>query len=900
LGFKSVSRLTSLLVMVAASASGQTYTAIDLGVGVTPTGINNLGQVVGTNAAGHVLLYTSGTIVDLGYLGGTAAGTAIGINNSGQILATITYAEGGNQVVLYNYISGTTIDVNGIVPHAFNDSGQIVGYAVLSANIHAVLWSAGTLDDLGVLPGDLSSGAAGINRSGEVVGASRGSDIQAADAFLYSGGIMFDLGIVPGRSETVPSGINDSGQVAGSAACEIPSCAAAHAFLYSGGSMMDLGVLPGGGAGGGQSEAFAINNSGQVVGWSTAAPPESTLAFLYSSGVMENLTSLMTLPSGVYIEYPYAINDLGQIVASGTNSHGYLLTPVAGVPPGPPVLTAPANGASSITTTPTLTWNAASGATSYDVYFGTSSTPSMVTNTTGTSYAPGILALGVTYYWYVVARNDNGTTASGPPWSFTTLVLGGGPAVPILTSPVNRAVGVSVTASLNWDAAAGATSYDVYFGTSPFPPFVVNTTATTYSPGTLARATVYYWYVVARNAFGTAPSATWSFTTPVPLQFYPLTPCRIADTRPSQPFTDAFGPPSLSANVSRTFPVLSSECSIPSTAQAYSLNFTVVPSGPVGFLSAWPAGDSYPGVSTLNSTDGSVIANAAIVPAGTSGGITVLASNPTDLIIDINGYFAPPATSGLEFYPVTPCRIADTRTTQPFTGAFGPPRLSANVTRDFPIATSPCLSGSESAYSLNMTVVPPGTLGFLSTWPAGQPFPTVSTLNSPDGTTLANSAILPAGSGGDIDILASNNTDLIIDINGKFAAPVTGGLQFYAVTPCRVADTRSTQPFLAPFGPPSLAANTSRNFPIQSSPCGIPAAAQAFALNMTVVPQGALGFLSAWPTGEPFPAVSTLNSTDGYVIANAAIVPAGTGGAISVLGSNPTDLIIDVVGYFAP
>jgi hypothetical protein len=72
---------------------------------------------------------------------------------------------------------------------------------------------------------------------------------------------------------------------------------------------------------------------------------------------------------------------------------------------------------------------------------------------------------------------------------------------------------------------------------------------------------------------------------------------------------------------------------------------------------------------------------------------------------------------------------------------------------------------------------------------------------------------------------------------------------------------------------------------------------------MTVVPQGPLGFLSAWPAGQPFPTVSTLNSPDGFVVANAAIVPAGTagiGGAITVLASNPTDLIIDVVGYFAP
>jgi len=390
--------------------------------------------------------------------------------------------------------------------------------------------------------------------------------------------------------------------------------------------------------------------------------------------------------------------------------------------------------------------------------------------------------------------------------------------------------------------------------------------------------------------------------TPTPLQFYPITPCRLVDTRVGQGKTGAFGPPSLAAFSARNFPLLSGGCSIPSTAQAYSLNFTVVPDGPLGFLSAWPDGDPYPGVSTLNSTDGSVIANAAIVPAGTSGAVTLLASDPTDLIIDINGYFAPAAASGLDFFPLTPCRIADTRTGQGKTGAFGPPSLAAFATRDFPLATSPCLSGSEFAYSLNVTAVPPGPLGFLSIWPAGQAYPGVSTLNSPDGTTLANAAIVPSGTNGDIDVLAGNPTDVILDINGKFAAPGTGGLQFYTVTPCRVADTRSSQNFTGQFGPPSLAAFVGRNFPIQSSPCGIPATVQAYALNMTVVPPGPLSFLSAWPAGQAYPGVSTLNSPDGYVIANAAIVPAGTGtgSAITVIAGNPTDLIIDIVGYFAP
>jgi hypothetical protein len=59
------------------------------------------------------------------------------------------------------------------------------------------------------------------------------------------------------------------------------------------------------------------------------------------------------------------------------------------------------------------------------------------------------------------------------------------------------------------------------------------------------------------------------------------------------------------------------------------------------FLTVWPAGQSYSGVSTLNSPSGRVIANAATVPAGSDGSINIVSGNPTEIIIDINGYFAP-------------------------------------------------------------------------------------------------------------------------------------------------------------------------------------------------------------------------------------------------------------------
>ena len=385
------------------------------------------------------------------------------------------------------------------------------------------------------------------------------------------------------------------------------------------------------------------------------------------------------------------------------------------------------------------------------------------------------------------------------------------------------------------------------------------------------------------------------------LVFVPVTPCRVADTRGNGK-TGAFGPPSIGGGSSRDFPIPSSGCGIPTSAQAYSLNVTVTPPGPLAYLSIWPSGQPQPVVSTLNSFTGRVVANAALVPAGANGAISVYVSDTTDVIVDINGYFVPSGvvSGALAFYPATPCRVADTRDlTKP--AGFGPPSLAAGATRNFAIPQSPCgIPSSAQAYSLNFTAVPPGPLTYLSTWPAGQAQPVVSTLNSFDGKVVANAAIVPAGSSGAISVFASNATDVVIDINGYFAVPGgSGALSFYAATPCRAADTRGNG-FTGPFGPPTLSGNATRTFPLPSSSCGIPTAAQAYSLNMTVVPPGPLTYLTTWPTGQPQPVVSTLNSFDGRVVANAAIVPAGSAGSTSVYVSNPTDLIIDVNGYFAP
>jgi hypothetical protein len=81
--------------------------------------------------------------------------------------------------------------------------------------------------------------------------------------------------------------------------------------------------------------------------------------------------------------------------------------------------------------------------------------------------------------------------------------------------------------------------------------------------------------------------------------------------------------------------------------------------------------------------------------------------------------------------------------------------------------------------------------------------------------------------------------------------------------------------------------------------CAASSAAQAYVFNASVVPDGALGYLTLWPDGTDQPLVSTLNALDGSISSNMAIVP-NQNGFIDAYASGFTQLILDISSYFAP
>jgi hypothetical protein len=142
---------------------------------------------------------------------------------------------------------------------------------------------------------------------------------------------------------------------------------------------------------------------------------------------------------------------------------------------------------------------------------------------------------------------------------------------------------------------------------------------------------------------------------------------------------------------------------------------------------------------------------------------------------------------------------------------------------------------------------------------------------------------------------------LFLVLTSREVRAQSGPFQFYALTPCRVADTRATAGFPAGYGPPSMAGGSAqRSFTITGQ-CGIPAGAKAVSFNFAVWIPTTRGDLRVFPAGGATPNVSTLNWEAGILaLANAAVMPLGAGDAITlqVDGPGTVDIIFDVNGYF--
>ncbi len=242
-------------------------------------------------------------IIDMGDIGGRGT-FAWGINNRGEVIAsTIDAQSNALRSLIWRAADVQYLDplVPGLdaKPFGINDASEVVGRSGVAINtLHAVLWLAdGTPVDLGTLGGK-SSVAVGVNETRQVVG---GSDLpdEGNHPFLWQNGKMIDLGDF-GRPSGGANGINEPGQIVGVAGI-LPF--SSRAFLWENGEMFNLGTLPNGS----RSIANDINDAGLIVG-SASGHDGRTYAVIWENRAIRSIHGLGLETTA------YAINESGQVV----------------------------------------------------------------------------------------------------------------------------------------------------------------------------------------------------------------------------------------------------------------------------------------------------------------------------------------------------------------------------------------------------------------------------------------------------------------------------------------------------------------------------------------------------------------------------------------------------------
>jgi cell wall-associated NlpC family hydrolase len=372
--------------------------------------------------------------------------------------------------------------------------------------------------------------------------------------------------------------------------------------------------------------------------------------------------------------------------------------------------------------------------------------------------------------------------------------------------------------------------------------------------------------VDAVHGIGTADATYAPDAVPAdgPGGLHPLTPTRLVDTRTT-------GKPGAGAVLD--VPV-AGQAGLPAAAvEAAVVTLTVTNADAAGFVTAWPCDAARPEVSNVNFTAGATVANLATVALGAAGDVCLFTSASAHLVVDVSAWYGAGDNRAAS---VVPTRIADTRTAKHKLAAGEVLVVQPTVARDVPAT-------GVKAVALNVTATEPERAGFLTVYPCDQAQPLASNVNYVAGHDTADAAVVGVAAGdGTVCVYSSAPTHVVVDINGWFGP--LGLARFSAQAPQRLMDTRATSG--------AVAAGGVLTVKLPDALAGVAT------VNVTVTGARGRGYVTAFPCGTERPMTSNLNFASSDVVANAAVVPVGAGGAVCLFTSAVTNVVVDLNGTF--
>jgi hypothetical protein len=228
-----------------------------------------------------------------------------------------------------------------------------------------------------------------------------------------------------------------------------------------------------------------------------------------------------------------------------------------------------------------------------------------------------------------------------------------------------------------------------------------------------------------------------------------VVPARVADTRTNKQKLQK-------NNVLVVLPSVAAD--VPKTGvHAVALNVTATEAETPGFLTVYPCDAPRPVTSNVNFTIGRDTADAVIVGVAGDGSVCVFTSANVHVVVDVNGWFGPLGLA--RFGAQAPKRLVDTRSTAQMVSANGTLKVT------LPDAT-------VAIAVVNVTATGGWARGYVTAYPCGLARPLASNVNFAPGEAVANAAVVPVGAGGAVCFYASAATNLVVDLDGAFAATV--------------------------------------------------------------------------------------------------------------------------------
>ena len=253
---------------------------------------------------------------------------------------------------------------------------------------------------------------------------------------------------------------------------------------------------------------------------------------------------------------------------------------------------------------------------------------------------------------------------------------------------------------------------------------------------------------------------------PADTSFTTMNPARLHDSRSGGRTVDGReqgGGPAAAGSTTKV--QVTERAGVAKSANAAIVNVTVDGTVAPGYLTVYPCGTAQPNASNLNYAAGATVAAFGITKLGADGTICLFTSAAAQLIVDVSGYI--PVTT--TYRPHDPARLLDTRTggrTIDGQGVSAGLRPAGSIT-EVQISGRVGLGAPRTAV-VTVTATNQQAGGYLTMWPCGQTQPNASNLNFQAGVDIANTAIVPVGTGGKVCIFTSAPTDILTDINGTY------------------------------------------------------------------------------------------------------------------------------------